>query len=224
MNAASFRRIADIATSPIAPHRFVAAQLRQPTGRFGRWVVTRVLNRTNAELIESAVDALALGRDHAFMDLGFGGGLALKLAAKQTDAALWGVDFSADIVLEGTRTFAPLIRAGRMNLICADVADLPLRDGLIRAICSTNTIYFWPDPLRALRSLRRVLAADGRLALGFGGAAKLRDMHAVTQHGFTLYEPDHVEALLREAGFARVQLLAQTGRSSQGDYVALASA
>jgi SAM-dependent methyltransferase len=224
MNTASSRRIVELLAAPLAPHRFVAAQLRQPTGRFGRWVMTRVLNRGNAELITGAVDALALQRDQSFLDLGFGGGLALKLAAARTDAPLWGVDFSSDVVLEGVNQFRGLIRSGRLNLICADVADLPLRNGLIRAICTTNTIYFWPDPVRALRSLRRVLSADGRLALGFSGATKMRGYGPVTQHGFTLYEPDRVEALLREAGFAQVQTIAQTGQASRGDYVSLASA
>ena len=152
MNTASSRRIVDLLAGQLVPHRFVAAQLRQPTGRFGRWVMTRVLNRGNAGLITSAVDALALQRDQSFLDLGFGGGLALKLAAARTDAPLWGVDFSSDVVLEGVGQFRSLIRSGRLNLICADVADLPLRDGLIRAICTTNTLYFWPDPVRALRS------------------------------------------------------------------------
>jgi SAM-dependent methyltransferase len=222
MNNAASRSIFERLVAPVAPHRFVAAQLRQPTGRFGRWVMTRVLNRGNAELITGAVDALALQRDESFLDLGFGGGLALRLAATRTDAPLWGVDFSSDVVLAGLNTFHSLIRSGRLNLICADVADLPLRDGLVRAICTTNTIYFWPDPVRALRSLRRVLSANGRLALGFNGATKMRG-YSVTQHGFKLYEPDRVEALAREAGFARVQTLAQTGRVSRGDYVSLAS-
>jgi SAM-dependent methyltransferase len=224
MKTAAAGRIRDFLGSSIVPHRFVAAQLRQPTGLFGRWVVTRLLNRGNAELINGAVDALSLARDHSFMDLGFGGGLGLKLAAARTNGPLWGVDFSADVVLEGVNTFETLIREGRMSLICADVADLPLRDGLFQAICSTNTIYFWPDPARALRSLRRVLSANGRLALGFSGATKMKDFGQVTQHGFTLYEPDQVESLLREAGFAQVQTFAQTGQTSQGDFVSLASA
>jgi arsenite methyltransferase len=224
MNSDATFRIRHVLGSRLTPHRFVAAQLRQPTGRFGRWVMTRLLNRGNAELIEGAVGALALERNQSFMDLGFGGGLALKLAATRTDAPLWGVDFSPDVVLEGVRRFEGMIRAGRMNLICADVAELPFRDGLIDAICTTNTIYFWPDPVRALRSLRRVLSANGRLALGFSGATKMRDFDSVTQHGFTLYEPDRVQLLLEEAGFAQVRTIGQTGSSSQGDYVCLASA
>lgn len=224
MANATFRRLADLLDTRITPHRFVAAQLRQPNGRFGRWVMTRLLNRGNAELIEAAVDALALQRAETFMDLGFGGGLGLRLAAGRTDAALWGVDFSPDVVLEGATGFRSLIRAGRMNLICADVADLPLRDGLLNVILSTNTIYFWPDPARALSSLRRVLGPRGRLALGFSGATKLREgFDKVTQHGFTLYEPDRVEALLREAGFSGVRTIALSSQATQGDYVSLAA-
>lgn len=209
--------------SPLIPHRFIAAQLRQPSGRFGRLVMTRMLNRGNAELITATVDALRLQRTDTFLDVGFGGGLALQLAQSQTDAPLWGVDFSPDVVLAATVTLRRSIAARRLNLICADVAELPLRDGLVQAICTTNTIYFWPDPLAALRSLRRVLSVDGRLALGFSGATKMREYDQVTAQGFRLYEPDNVEALMRDAGFSQVQMLPQSGRVSRGDYICLAS-
>lgn len=219
----SFSR-AQVLLAPLIPHRFIAEQLRQPSGPFGRMVMTRVLNSGNAELIRAAIDMLGLSHSDAFLDLGFGGGLGLQLAAARTDGPLWGVDFSADVVLAATRTFRKQIASGRLNVICADVADLPLRDGLFQAICTTNTIYFWPDPLAALRSLRRVTAAGGRMALGFSGASKMRDFGKITTHGFTLYEPERVESLVREAGFSRVQLLPQSGKLSRGDYVCLASA
>jgi ubiquinone/menaquinone biosynthesis C-methylase UbiE len=208
--------------SPLIPHRYIAAQLRRPTGPFGRFVMTRVLNRGNAELITASVDALALQRDDSFLDLGFGGGLGLTLALSRTDGPLWGVDFSADVVRAGMTALRKPIAAGRLSLLCADVADLPLRDGLVHTICSTNTIYFWPDPLKGLRSLRRVLRRDGRLALGFSGATKMRDYGQLMTHGFTLYEPERVAELLREAGFSQVETLAQHGRFSRGDYVCLA--
>jgi SAM-dependent methyltransferase len=216
-------RIVDLLKLPAMPHRLLAAQLRQPSGRLGRWVMTRVLNRGNAELITSVIDALALARDHTFMDLGFGGGLGLKLAAARTTAPLWAVDFSPDVVLEATRTFSALIASGRMNVLCADVADLPLRDGLVHAICSTNTIYFWPEPARGLRSLRRVLRAGGTLALGYSGATKMRSFGPVTQHGFTSYEPGQIEALLRDAGFTKIRTTALAGTNTEGDYLSLAS-
>lgn len=224
MHASGSKRLVELLTHSIVPHRFVAAQLQKPSGVFGRWVMTRVLNSGNAELIEGTIDALKLNRDQTFMDVGFGGGLGLKLAAAKTDGALWGIDFSADVVIEGVRTFEPLIAAGRLNLICANVVDLPLRDGLVSAICTTNTIYFWPDALRALGSLLRVLRAGGTLAIGFSGEEKMKGYGPITQHGFTYYQPERVEALMREAGFARVHTIAQHGKASRGDYVTVGSA
>ena len=223
MRSASANRVTALLRSSLLPHRYIAAQLRQPSGSFGRHVMTRALNRGNAELIQATVDALALRTRDAFMDLGFGGGLGLRLAAARTEGRLWGVDFSADVVLAATSTLRELIAAGRLNVLCADVADLPLRDGLVHAICSTNTIYFWPDPIAALASLRRVLGPAGRLALGFSGASKMRDFEEVTAHGFTVYEPERVEALMREVGFASVQTFPQHGKHSSGDYVCLGS-
>jgi arsenite methyltransferase len=223
--AAPTQRIVKVLKSSLVPHQFVAAQLRQPSGRFGRWVMTRMLNHGNAEMIASTIDALAIERSDTFMDLGFGGGLGLQLAAARTDGPLWGVDFSPDAVLAGATTMRSLIATKRLNLICADVADLPLRDGLLRAICTTNTLYFWPDPVRALRSLRRVLrAGGGRLALGYSGAQKMKEFDAVTKHGFTTYEPEPVEALLREAGFNDVRTIALSGPATRGDYVTLGRA
>jgi len=220
---AGTRKLSDVLAARFVPARFLADQLRRPSGRFGRWVMTRSLNRGNAELIESTLEALSLQQDDSFLDLGFGGGRSLELAAERTGGPLWGIDYSGDVVLAGMLRFEPLVRSGRLSLICADVHALPLRDALFSAICSTNTIYFWADPLRAIAQLQRVIKPGGRLALGFSGATKMRQFDRITQHGFTLYEPPTVEELLRTAGFGHVQTRALSGRISSGDYVCLAS-
>jgi ubiquinone/menaquinone biosynthesis C-methylase UbiE len=218
------RKLVDLLAARLVPHRFLAAQLRRPSGRFGRWVMTRGLNHGNAELIAATLDALELRSGDRFMDLGFGGGLALALAAERTSGPLLGVDFSPDVVVEGAQRLKGLIRTGRLNLVCADVVDLPLRDGLVDAACTTNTLYFWPRPERALESLRRVLVPGGRLAIGYSGASKMNAFDRITRHGFTTYEPEQVERLLSAAGYTQVQTLAQTGRVSQGDFVSVAIA
>jgi ubiquinone/menaquinone biosynthesis C-methylase UbiE len=200
------------------PHRFLAAQLRRPSGRFGRWVMTRGLNRGNAELIHATLDALALQRSDSFMDIGFGGGLALELAAARSDSPLWGIDFSPDVVAAGARRLEALVLSGRLNLISADVADLPLRDAMLSAICTTNTIYFWPEPERALASLYRVLQPGGRLAIGYVGAAKMAEFSRLTRHGFTPYAQLQVEELMHACGFREIQSVALAGAATRGDF------
>lgn len=215
------RKVADQLAARYLPHRFLAEQLRRPSGWFGRWVMTRGLNSGNAPLISATLDALNLHRDDVYLDLGFGGGRALELASLRTDADLWGVDFSADVVLTATQRLQSLVAAGRLNLIMADVADLPLRDGLVDAISSTNTIYFWSDPEQALQSLRRVLRPGGRLALGYSGAEKMSQFQQIVRHGFNVYDASQVEELMRSAGFSRVRTIPQSGPTTRGDFVTL---
>lgn len=222
MTTAKTARLRVSAETWNAPQRYVAAQLRKPTGRFGRWVMTRGLNLGNAELITSTLDALALQKTDTFLDLGFGGGRGLALAAQRTEAPLWGVDYAGDMVFAAANRFESLIRSGRLNLLCADVAALPVRDALFDAICTTNTIYFWPDPARALLSLRKSLKDEGRLAIGYSGAQKMQQYPAITNHGFRLYQPKEVEPLLAAAGFTRVHTLTLTGRHTRGDFVTIA--
>jgi len=217
------RTLSNMLVAQLVPHRFLAAQLRKPSGRFGRWVMTRGLNDGNAELISSTLDALALQPSDRFLDVGFGGGLSLRRAAQLTHDALWGVDFSPDMVAAGQRSLAELIAGGRLNLITADVAALPLRDASIDAVCTTNTIYFWPDLDAALRELRRVIAPGGRVAFGFTGRAKMQRFENITKHGFRMFEPDELESALVAAGWPAARTAALHGKVTGGDYVTLAA-
>lgn len=179
--------------------------------------MTRLLNRGNTPLIKATLARLELRRDSAYLDLGFGGGLALREAARTvTRAPLYGVDFSPDVVAEGQRIFADLIGAGRLTLMQGDVTDMPLRDGLFERISTMNTIYFWPDPERAAAELFRLLTPGGRLAIGYTGAEKMARYPLLTDD-FTHVDADRVEALLRGAGFCEVRSEAVL----EGDFVTL---
>lgn len=217
------RTLSNLLAARIVPHRFLAAQLRQPSGRFGRWVMTRGLNDGNAELIAATLERLAPTGGERFLDVGFGGGLSLRRASGLTRGALWGVDFSADMVAAGQRSLSDLVVAGRLNLITADVAALPLRDGCIDAVCTTNTIYFWPELRGALAELRRVVAASGRLAIGYTGRSKMERFNDITQHGFRTYEPDELERELQAAGWTSVRTMPLQGKVTRGDYVTVAA-
>ncbi|MDQ3030900.1 MAG: class I SAM-dependent methyltransferase [Myxococcota bacterium] len=203
--------------------RFIAAQLGRPSGLFGRVVMTRVLDYGNAEMIDACIAALELRRDDTYLDVGFGGGGALERAARRVDDGhVYGVDFSPDVVVAGQRRFRREIAAGRMTLLTADIGELPLRDALVSAVSTINTIYFWPDPATAARSIRRVLSPGGRLAIGFTGADKMRQWSEISQHGFRLWTGEQVRELLEGAGFDAVEVQVQAGRRTKGDFVAIA--
>ncbi|MCC6527242.1 MAG: class I SAM-dependent methyltransferase [Polyangiaceae bacterium] len=201
---------------------FVARQLGEPHGVFGRVVMTRLLNRGNRKLIEAALAALAVGPGDDVLDVGFGGGVALELALRAGARHVAGVDPSEAAVAAVARRLRRPLRRGQLGLLCARATELPFASRSLDKVLSTNTIYFWPDLAPPVAELARVLAPGGRLVLGFSDADKLRGFGAITRHGFTFHERGAIAGALERAGLAQVALRALHGGSTEGDYVAVA--
>jgi arsenite methyltransferase len=121
-------------------------------------------------------------------------------------ATLMSVDFSPEMVRLCEKRFEAHIRAGRLDLCCADASRLPHADGEFTKTCSVNTIYFWPDPMAVLAELRRVLCPGGKLVICFNPRVTASKM-PFTRRGFLLYEGPEVRRLLEKAGFREVTLV-----------------
>lgn len=195
---------------------FIAGQLRKPSGLFGRVVVSRVLNRGNGPMNALTTTLLDLAPDDQVLEVGFGGGdLIARVAPTLTRGRLVGVDFSPEMTALCAKRFADWVRAGRVQLHCTSVEALPCADAELTKACTVNTIYFWPDPVAALREIRRTLRDGGRLVVAFNPPATAGKL-PYTKHGFTLHEPEAVASLLRDAGFRDVELAA--GSSGLGEF------
>ena len=198
---------------------YFADQLRNPTGFFGRVVMSRFFDRSSAAINQLTMASLALKPADRVLEVGFGAGdLITHMAPVVREGFGAGVDFSPDMVSVATRRLAPLLSAGRVELRCANAEHLPYGDGTFAKACSVNTIYFWPRPAVAIQELARVLGAGGRLVIGFSPAAAMRKMpRRLTEHGFTLFEPEDVRRLLEDAGFGGIEMA--PGRGPRGDFV-----
>jgi len=184
----------------------LAAQLGRPSGLAGR-VVAAMLNRGNAKLNAAAREALDAGAEDRVLELGFGGGAGLRALLDAGAGCVVGVDVSPDMVAAARRRLAG---EPRVELHAGSVEALPLDDGAVTRAVSVHTLYFWPDAAAGARELRRVLAPGGRLVLGFQARSKMEG-NRVHRQGFTLYEGDEVAALLRDAGFAGVEVRPAAG-------------
>jgi ubiquinone/menaquinone biosynthesis C-methylase UbiE len=185
---------------------FMSSQFRKPSGWFGRVVMPRLFNYFNNRINDFAIAALDVRPSDVVCDIGFGGGYSLpRLAQRASGGKIHGVDFSEPMVLQAEHRFSELIKSGRLELRVGDVRALPYMDGSFHKIMTVNTIYFWPDPLQNLKEVRRVLKAGGKLVVAFRSRHHMERARALVQ-GFTLYEPDAVAALLRDAGFRDVQI------------------
>jgi ubiquinone/menaquinone biosynthesis C-methylase UbiE len=189
---------------PLIPKKFLAAQLRQPSGWFGKIVMGDLLNKGNDKINHLAVELLDIQPTDRVLDIGFGGGITIEDMVKLINTGkIYGVDFSQVMVAQAKRKFKDSIESGKVSIEFADVRQLPFDDNTFDKICTVNTIYFWEDPLASLREIKRVVKSSGRLVIGIRSADKMKDL-PFTKHNFRLYAPEAVKDLLVGSGFSGI--------------------
>jgi arsenite methyltransferase len=177
----------------------LARQLRRPDGILGRFIAGR-LNRGNQEIIASAIEALELAAPSVAADLGFGGGIGLRLLLDRPEVAeVVGIDFAPAMVMAARKRFATELAEGRLRLESGSLTGLPLPDSSLDGAITVNTIYFLDDLAPALREFARVLRPGGRVVIGIGDPDGMADM-PFTEHGFHLRPIPEIEASIRASG------------------------
>ena len=188
--------------------RALARQLGRPSGVAGRVLVAPMLNRGNAKMHAAAVAALGVQDGDHVLDVGFGGGGALRRLLDDTPAAkVVGAEISSDMLAAARKRYAG---EARVAIVEGAAESLPLADGAVQRALSTHTVYFWPDGGAGARELHRVLAPGGRLVLGAGEKASM-EKRRIHQEGFTLYDPAELVDLLRDAGFRDARTVSAPG-------------
>ena len=141
------------------------------------------------------LDALALGPDDHLLDVGCGGGVFLRHAREQTGCRVTGLDHSRDMV-----------RLAGAGAVLGEAEQLPFPDGAFTAVSSVVAFFFFPDPLRVLAEMRRVLDPErGRLVI-FTTAPEAKGTEAAPYPLATrghFWSDEELAALPREAGLSR---------------------
>ncbi len=187
--------------------KFIARQLREPSGLFGRKVMARMLNKSNARINKLAVDFLAPQPEDQVLDIGFGGGTGLQdLMQRVNKGVVHGAEISVAMLRQARVHFAAELNKGRLKLHEAHVEALPFGPRTLNGICSVNTIYFWPSAQNGMREISRILAPGGAVVIGMRSAESMRD-HPVTQYGFSFYTAEEVGDLMHHCGLTDIDIL-----------------
>nr|WSX53139.1 methyltransferase domain-containing protein [Streptomyces sp. NBC_00974] len=111
----------------------------------------------------TAVAEFALRPGDRVLDAGCGTGRALT--ALRAAVGPSGTVVGADVTPQMLAAARDAGRDADGALLLADVARLPLRDGVLDAVFASGLIAHLPDPAANLRELARVVRPGGRLAL-----------------------------------------------------------
>lgn len=150
-------------------------------------------------------------RDTRVLDLGCGSGDVLA-QARYRGASVAGVDIASALLdIAGDRLPDADLRLG-------DMAALPFEDDAFDAVVSLNSLMFADDPVGTLREARRVLAPDGRLAVGLWAEAGINEFRHLVEAlvsvlpeppegggPFALSNPGTLEGVIADAGFEPVE-------------------
>lgn len=185
-------------------------QFRLPHGKEGRAVVES-MNESHYELTGWGLGFTGFEGVAAILDIGCGGGRTVeRLAALAPQAHITGIDHSEDCVRWAAERNRAAVKAGRADILRADVAALPFTSGAFARVFAVETAYFWPDLPRGLAEAARVTQTGGQFIL-IHEAYATKDAPFASRNaelrtkGMCIPSPEEFAALLRGAGFARVQ-------------------
>jgi arsenite methyltransferase len=179
----------------------IAKQLGHPRGVGGR-MVGLALNRGNRGFVSAAVQALHADDDAVLADVGFGGGVGLKLLLDSVSrsGSVHGVEVSDTMLKQAARRYRRDIAAGRLALHDGSLTRMPFADGTLNGVVTVNTIYFVAELHEAFAELARVTAPLGRIVVGVADPEAMAKF-PFTSQGFRLRPIPEVISALQSAGF-----------------------
>lgn len=180
--------------------KFVAQQLRQPSGEFANEIGNR-MNESNAELHEFTFKTLNILPYSEVLEIGMGNGKFVKrLFQLYPNIHYTGLDYSKEMVEASLVNNVDLVQQNRVHFIHCNIDDLPYAEELYDNIFTINTLYFWASPEKTLQSIKRLLKPEGVFTIGIRPKHVMQE-HPFTAHGFTLYSEVEVKQLLEQNAF-----------------------
>ena len=176
------------------------------TGQYGhpKGIVGRILGEqmVRQHVPETAwtISLLNIQPEDQILELGFGAGRAIELVAAQVPLAqVSGVDISQAMLRAARHRNASAINAGRVTLHHGDLTDLPFPDNQFDKVFSIQTLYFWPDPQRALAEIFRVLKPSGMLVVTL--STGMIDSAETGLEHYQLLLEDQIVPAMQQLGF-----------------------
>ncbi len=147
----------------------LARQAGHPAGYVGR-LMGVAFNVGDRKDVTAAVETLTIPSSGVVADIGFGGGVGLRLLLDRVDARgkVHGVEVSSAMLSGSARRFSDEIARGRLELHRASITNLPFGSAALDGVITTHTIYFVSELDRAFSEIATALKSSGQAVIGLG--------------------------------------------------------
>lgn len=172
--------------------------------------ITRWFQYTQELTIANLDDLVPSSR---VLDVGCGTGHAtVRLGSLVPEGRTCGIDTSEVMIAEAGKK-VPREAADRVEFRRASSDDIPYADGVFTHMICTNSFHHYPDPIKALREMGRVLEPGGQLVI-FENAPDLSWYTWAWDKLLRLVEPSHIRyypsrelgEMIARAGYERLEL------------------
>lgn len=114
-----------------------------------------------------------------------------------------GVDISEKMLEKASRKLRSEIRAGKVELLLANVAKLPLDSDMFDHVFHCNCYYFWDDQVACAEELRRVMKQGAKIVTVLNEEALMvGNESGLLKYGNT--NKEHYMDSLKKAGFHNI--------------------
>jgi ubiquinone/menaquinone biosynthesis C-methylase UbiE len=182
-----------------------AHQLRNPTGATGL-AVADMLNELNREGNLRAVKELQVTWGAQVLEVGCGTGSMARAVIDQAEGVSYaGIDSSPTMIDAARDRNSDLIGRGLASFHEAYSEQMPFDGARFTKVFSIGVIHFWPDPLKALTEILRVMRPGGLMLMGCLGPERAPPF-ARAEYGFHLHDPQKWRSFCLAAGFSTVEV------------------
>jgi ubiquinone/menaquinone biosynthesis C-methylase UbiE len=185
--------------------QLIAKNLRQPEGEMGLQVGEK-MNTGNDFINRLTIQKLNAQPHDKVLEIGMGNGFFVKdVLASYPSITYVGCDFSATMIGAAKQLNKEIVDRGEAQFILSNADMLPFSDSTFDSVFTINTIYFWEDPARELKEIRRVLKPTGQFTISIRPEDIMRSLPFV-KYGFTLYTREALIMCLQENFFTPVNV------------------
>jgi demethylmenaquinone methyltransferase/2-methoxy-6-polyprenyl-1,4-benzoquinol methylase len=162
----------------------------------------------NEEMRDEAIELLDIGPEDHVLDIGCGTGFATEGLLSKTEH-VYGLDQSADQL---EKAYAKFGTRGPVRFHRGDAERLPFADDSFDVVWSSGSIEYWPNPVDALRELRRVTKPGGQVLVVGPDDPNSTVFRKLADAIMLFYDEDEANRMFTEAGYEEFEHHIQQSR------------